>query len=549
MNKIILSATYISALAFVACTDMDIEPEGLYVTEEARNEATGAMATRGEAELTGAFSRAWLPGSAMGATAYNDYAYPDDGGYPTVCFMFDLGTADICAPNSGYNWYSSSLLWNDRNASFRNPNIRWRIFYAQIKAANDIIAARDPQTASAADLNTLGQALALRAFDYLNLAPYYAFDYAQHPDDPCVPLVTDTNADEKAYARSTVKEVYTQIIDDLTNAINYLDGYTRTASNFIDKGVAYGLRARAYLAMEKWVEAAADAKAALENVTGTCDGTPYSIDEISKPSFCNISDHNWMWGIRLSDSMIDGEYASWPSWIGSFSTNAYSVATGTYAMINQNLFDKIPDTDARKGWWVDADLHSDHLDGFTWQGFTGDAIASAEVEDVKVAYLPYTNIKFGFQSGADLAKNGGDWCLMRVEEMLLIQAEALAKSGADGQSVLTNFMKTYRDANYSPVFSKFEDEIWFQRRVELWGEGFAYADLMRLRKNMVRFHAGQEEDINVPTTAQFNIPAGDKRLLMVIPQTEINANPLIVQNETSTPKAGENSGLTDGITD
>ena len=75
---------------------------------------------------------------------------------------------------------------------------------------------------------------------------------------------------------------------------------------------------------------------------------------------------------------------------------------------------------------------------------------------------------------------------MRVEEMLLIQAEGLIKSGqtAAGVQVLNDFVRTYRDPQYNAEATgrKIEDEVWFQRRVELWGEGFSNSDTRRLGK-------------------------------------------------------------------
>ena len=64
---------------------------------------------------------------------------------------------------------------------------------------------------------------------------------------------------------------------------------------------------------------------------------------------------------------------------------------------------------------------------------------------------------------------------MRVEEMYLIKAEALAMSGqpAAGAQVLTDFVKTYRDPAFTLTAGTAEavqDAVWMQRRVELWGE-------------------------------------------------------------------------------
>ena len=78
---------------------------------------------------------------------------------------------------------------------------------------------------------------------------------------------------------------------------------------------------------------------------------------------------------------------------------------------------------------------------------------------------------------------------MRVEEMYLIKAEGEAMSGATAaaKQTLNNFVRTYRDPAYASLATDakgIQDEIWMQRRVELWGEGLSYFDIMRLRKNL-----------------------------------------------------------------
>jgi hypothetical protein len=92
------------------------------------------------------------------------------------------------------------------------------------------------------------------------------------------------------------------------------------------------------------------------------------------------------------------------------------------------------------------------------------------------------------------------------------------------------------------------DEIWFQRRVELWGEGFATSDLKRLAKPLVRFHANAAT--NVPDAFQFNMEATDGWFNMRFPQTEMDNNFGIVDNEGgAAPVAGQNPDLKDGVTD
>lgn len=211
----------------------------------------------------------------------------------------------------------------------------------------------------------------------------------------------------------------------------------------------------------------------------------------------------------------------------------------------------IPATDVRKGWWVDADLDSPLLAKISWNGSTGKDIATLEIENVKMAFLPYTNVKFGMNSIGGTA-NDDDWPFMRVEEMVLIQAEGLAKSGHQDEArmVLENFVRTYRDPEYSSHAGgrSLEDEIWFQRRVELWGEGFSNNDTRRLNKPLVRFHGGKES--NVPEAFRFNMTADDPWWLMRFTSSEKNTNLAIIDNTGGTqPVSGQLGNLRDGVTD
>ncbi|MCF0189986.1 MAG: RagB/SusD family nutrient uptake outer membrane protein [Marinilabiliaceae bacterium] len=530
----------VAAPFFTSCVDMDQEFERGTFSESTKLNILEQMPSRASGELYGLYNTIASP-YPMG---YSDAA--DDGGYPLICAFFDMNGPDCSAGDDGYNWLSTSSQWADRHDNYRNPYLRWALFYKQIKAANDIINSNDPATAK----SLIGQALCVRAFDYLCLAPYYQYGPAEAPNELCVPFV-DGTTNELAYARNTTKEVYDHIIADLTTAIEYLEGYERPSQVNADQSVAYGLRARAYLVLEKWAEAAADATKAIE-VSGA---EPYSMEDVKNPtkSFYQL-DPNWLWGLKMTESMVDGAYQSWPSWIGSFSANAYSTGVQEYDRINVLLWSLIPETDVRKGWWVDEELKSDHLDGVTWSvagvSLQGNKIATENVPDVKMPYVPYTNVKFGFNPSGDLAKNGGDWPIMRVEEMILIQAEAYAMAGdeAKGKQILTDFVTKYRNPKYEQYCSNFQDEVWMQRRIELWGEGFSMFDIMRLRKPVVRFNNRIES--NLPDAFQFNLAHEDPIMLAIIPQGEMNSNSLMVQNPIGKePTPGDGAGLLDGVTD
>lgn len=543
-NKYTSVLAIASMVALGACSDIDdIVPEGDTMLETQLKATTSIIPGRADATFSGMYTKLGDPLS-FGRFASDR---PDDFGFVMMAFSNDLEAADIVGQNNNYNWFSTCSELTTRNADYANPYIRYRGVYDEVARANDVIKAYGEITAetSAEIKYKVAQAYAIRAFCYLNIAPYFQFNYKTSSDKPCVPLVTETTTDFTNNPRAAVKEIYDQIVSDLDFAIANLDGYTRPDKSKIDKQVAYGLRARANLDMGKYAEAASDAAAAAQGYT------PASMAEVSTPSFYNITDHNWLWGYDMTmDVAKVFPYATSSSWIRSFSANGYSAGTGTYFCINNLLYDKIPDSDVRKGWWVDADLNSPLLDGLTWGSLKGQQIATEEIADEKMIFLPYTNVKFGMYTIGGTT-NEEDWPFMRVEEMLLIQAEGLIKSGqtAAGVQVLNDFVRTYRDPQYNAEATgrKIEDEVWFQRRVELWGEGFSNSDTRRLGKPLVRFHGS---DSNWPEAFRFNMTADDGWWLLRFCTDELNTNLAIVDNEGgASPVSGQNASLRDGVTD
>ena len=107
--------------------------------------------------------------------------------------------------------------------------------------------------------------------------------------------------------------------------------------------------------------------------------------------------------------------------------------------------------------------------------------------------------------------------------MLLIQAEAKAMGGdvPGGKAILENFVRTYRDPNYTCTATTAEDvqnAVWLQRRVELWGEGFSFFDLLRLKKPLDRTGTNYESSVS------YQLPAESQIFLWIIPEDEINNN-------------------------
>ena len=103
--------------------------------------------------------------------------------------------------------------------------------------------------------------------------------------------------------------------------------------------------------------------------------------------------------------------------------------------------------------------------------------------------------------------------------------------GQDGRKTLVDFITKYRNDSYVVASSDIQEEVFLQRRIELWGEGLNWFDVMRLNKGVDRRGAGFPNDNMI-----FNIAPTDPILLWPIPQAEIQANQALSaadQNPTS----------------
>ena len=505
------------ALLLASC-DLDKLPEGQYISDSQKEDVIGSRPNLITAEVNAMAARL----NMFGTISDDANTYHNDYGVAAVYLAYEQAGQDMPATTSGYNWFGSCLNYSDRIYTSSIDELIWKTFYNHMDAANNVLrlteGSDDPSM-----LIYRGQAFAARAFDYLNLAQTYQFTYAGHESALCVPIVTETMSEEDKLVnpRATVQEVYDQILSDLGQAIELLEGYDNgTNKDQIDIYVAYGLRARANLLMQNWAEAAADAERAIAG------GTPYSRDEVSKPSFNSASANSWLWGVMISpdNDVVTTGIINWPSHLSSLTGNGYTTLTGAYRFITDKLYNEIPDTDIRKQWFISPEGTSTLVDNET---------VSGEPAIDYFGLTPYANVKFGaYQDVLGNTTNSQDWVLMRVEEMILIKAEGEAMSGnvAAAKSILEDFVKTYRDPSYTCTAAsaqEMQDEIWMQRRVELWGEGFSLFDILRLKKPIER------KGTNYEPIVQYNIPAESQIMIYRIPQCEMETNTGIPEDQNN----------------
>ncbi|MBR6346341.1 MAG: RagB/SusD family nutrient uptake outer membrane protein [Bacteroidales bacterium] len=504
-----------TALVFSSCSDfLETEPSGATITTKQKE----TVLQRDPAKATAGVNSLYFQFHEYQSAISGNH---NDIGYGGLMLLLDGNGYDMVSSTSGYNWFAASVTYSSRNYSSDEVYMIWMWMYKQLKIANGLLESYDKDSPLVSVQSLIGQAYAVRAFDYWVLAQLFQFNYADHQDAPCVPLITDENALEAAndgIGRSTVKEVYEQIFSDIDNAIAFLEkaeaaGDKRIDKRYVNSAVAYALRARFNLTTENWTAAAEDAAKALA-LAEKEKLAPYSIATLkSGPLFwdsANETSYLWADVIDEKDDVVESAICNFPSHMGSLSYGYGWYSGGR--LISKKLFGLISISDARHGWWLDAEGHSDILNA-----------DFAKVMDSHFGNEPYTQVKFApYRDEASTTVNANDLPLIRVEELYLIKAEAEAHTNpATALETLTGFVKTYRDTEYafdSTDGDEIAEEVYRQRRIEFWGEGISWFDIMRLNKDVDRRGAG------FPKTAVFNIPAGSDILLYRIPETEINAN-------------------------
>ncbi|MGB0930448.1 MAG: RagB/SusD family nutrient uptake outer membrane protein [Chitinophagales bacterium] len=418
-----------------------------------------------------------------GTTFHVDY------GHMGVKVALDMMGQDMTM--SAFHWYAFFNNYDGRVQTSSRTRLIWNTYYQQIAEVNSVIAAIDAGTTDPTAKALLGQALAMRGLFSHVLARVYSHTYIGHESDMSIPLPNGENFEGKP--RATVGEAYTQMASDLEAAITLLEGFDRSTKQEVNQAVAQGFLAAVYLEMGNWSGAASMANAARSAYA------PMSSSEWMD-GFSNINNAEWMWGADI-DNESSTSFASFFSHFDN-TVGGYAGALGVYKLIDANLYSMIPDSDIRKSAFVHpVDLNPDY------------------------PVLPaYANIKFRDASSSSFE---GDYVYMRAAEMYLIEAEALARSGdnAGGAQVLFDLVST-KDPEYTLSTATGDDlveEVYLNRRIELWGEGTGWFDLKRLKKPLVRDYEGT----NHASFGIYNFEPEANPFRFQLPEDEINANDAI----------------------
>jgi len=485
-----LSMIILISSAVVGCGKEFLEKEPTeFISGKQIKEASRLNPDLQNANIAGVYSFLYTQG--VGGTGGHD-----DFGQRGIDIYSDMLCADMTMHRNVYSWYRNLLQLVATTDFTASPNyVVWRYYYRVIRGANTVIdglGGNDITPENEKSKFFMGQAKAMRAYGYFFLANFFSKEY--NPSEPILPIYTNsTDLDNKGL--STTKEVFDLIIKDLEEAISLLDKFKRSAKNEVNKQVAAGLLAYAYLTTGDYAKSAALSKSIIDS------GNFKLMDkkEVLESGFNNISISGWMWGTDLTTDMgID-----LASWWGKCDIFTFSYAGfGDAKVMDQQLFDKIRDDDVRKKQFLNAPGEPFHL-------------------------TPYRKFYHSERKLNGQRPTTTDYFYMRIAEMYLINAEANSRNGNEVEakaSLKTLLGERIPDTAYIDNLSgqALLDEIYLQTRIELWGEGRSY---LAMKRNKATVTKGSNHLYLTGTSYPYN----DEKLTFEIPQAEIQDNPLITK--------------------
>ncbi len=513
-NKYICSLIVAVSLAMVGCNKdyLKTEPTSSVPEEEVFVDTDGAMVV-----LNGVYR-----------SMYNSLTNHGNFGQKSYDLVSDLMGEDMVVHTQGYSWFNTDYNYSGLSniRSGQRPDRTWFYYYRIIGNLNRILSRLDDLEGEAEDKeNIRGMSLALRAHSYYYLVNFFGHGGLQGPG---VPIYTEPT--EEGKARATIAEVYAQIFQDLEEAETLLDGKTRIHRSHINLATALGIHARAalqYGALDpSFYNVALDMsqRAITSSALSLMDSTQYNAS-----GFNTLTAPEWMWGteVIVDQSTI---FASFYSHMDNRPAAGGYAALGGQKKITKSLYDRIPAGDVRKTLFAD--------------------VASSS--------LPiYSQLKFQLRQAGNWAS---DYLFMRLSEMYLIKAEAEARTGAAAAATQTlQSLVSKRYAAYDAttfVGEALLNEILLQRKIELWGEGFALLDVKRLGRGLNRpagpgNHGGDNLNGNDGSNFAPNVltlPANSNKFLFAIPEDEINTNNALTvadQNPVEATPEGEDAGDSD----
>lgn len=423
--------------------------------------------------------------------AGDDYQYNNIGGSNRASFYYDM------------NYQTASEFTSSSNVAWKSP-------YIVIGRANRIIAAAeggalsDAAEAKATIDQYAAEAKVLRALAHFDLVRIYGKPYTEDQGASLgVPLVTEVLESNAKPARSTVAEVYTQVVKDLTEAISSNALATETEPGYVSVWGAKAILSRVYLNMGDY----ANALSVAEDIIKNSGAALWTRDQYFKAWDASTpNESEFLFRLNVTGSTDNNDLNG----IGNLQQrDGYKEMVATKKFVDMLTSDP---KDVRNGMFLPA-------------------TAAKEVATYGTNKV-FLN-KLRGQGGN--SRNVTIVPIIRLSEVYLTAAECAFRNNDKTKAVeyLNDLVKnrTTTEASLATVDNITLERILIERRKELIGEGQRYFDALRNNETITRYTS--EADKGWHKTLSKDAQSFDRdyfKAIAAIPQAEINANPNIKQN-------------------
>jgi len=399
--------------------------------------------------------------------------------------------------NRTSNTFTAYEAWNQTLNSGSNFVAGfWAAGYGAINNANIVIKGLtdNPNKVSATlTKQYIAEAKFLRALSYFSLVTLYARPYNENNGaSPGLPLrlQAETNTANNDLKRSTVAEVYTQIIKDLSEAeadlpTNYASGLLNTTR--AHKNTAIALKTRVYLNAGNYAKVIEEAKKIVSTSApfSAATGVNHKLQNIVEIFTTNYTSPESILSVPMTDlDNVTGQ-TSFP----------YVFNANSEYNLNPN------------GIWGETEWKSTDLRRTFARTASGvQFLTKYNKPSPFLDYLP----------------------IIRYSEVLLNYSEAAARTGDLAKSVeLLKAVRNRSDATYifpeSSVGTQtaLVNTILKERRIELLGEGFRSNDLLR---NLLPLPAKSSSSLSAPA-----VEPSQANYIFPLPNVEIVSNKLLLE--------------------
>jgi hypothetical protein len=414
--------------------------------------------------------------------------------------------SDLLANSGQVQWRGTFIQYEQMNTKNMDPNdgyitAKWSRSYWIIDMVNNVLNNLDVVN-EANRARVEGEAKFIRGIVYYELvrfygAPYVAGNPNSHPGVPLILRPTAGITDDDYPARESVANVYQSILNDLNDAKQLLAGFTGPGENNgrATASTASAFLARVHMAMENWEAAANEAHFVIGNFGGydALHGTP-------RAAFNNDSYTSEDVFMIIQNATSNAGQSN--DGIGTFfaSLDGYGRSDIHIMQMHMDVFEE---GDLRATITEDPDIRV--------------------IADVPGMYYIGIGTRPGNLMSSKWGKFDANINVIRLAEMILTRAEANFRNGSSIGAAPLADINAIRDRAGLVAWDNINlDLIWEERYREMCFEGRLLDDIRRFRKD-VTIPEGPEEGTVLP----WNSP----RLVLPIPQREMDVNPNLVQNE------------------